>query len=152
MTTRVRASKLCRRERFVKVSLTSKAIPTPKLLVKDHKKRKSDRNFPMRLIMPATNFTVAFSKHGYKGIKAVFEENNVIFDKQTNMMMNVHYPKHAAALQVAKLSPKNFPTLKDAVESEKNTKKQKKELRGSIDRRTSVLVSACSGKCQSTKL
>jgi hypothetical protein len=45
---------------FIQESLKSKAIPSPKLLIKDHKKKDKWGNFPTRLVIPATNFTSAF--------------------------------------------------------------------------------------------
>ena len=47
---------------FVKYSLKSKAIPTPKLLIKDHEKKNENGEYPTRLIIPATNFTATFPK------------------------------------------------------------------------------------------
>ena len=42
-----------------------------------------DGNYPTRLIVPATNFTAAFPKVGYKGIKSIFDENNINYNKFT---------------------------------------------------------------------
>jgi hypothetical protein len=50
---------------FVKEYFNSKAIPSPKLLIKDHKEIDDDGNYPTRLVVPATNFISAFSKLGY---------------------------------------------------------------------------------------
>jgi hypothetical protein len=41
--------------------INSKAIPAPKLLIKDHKEINDDGNYPTRLVLPATNFTSTFS-------------------------------------------------------------------------------------------
>ena len=68
---------------FIQESLTSKAIPQPQLLVKDHKPKNGSGNFPTRLVIPATNFTAAFSKLGYLGIKKVLDEHNVNYNKHT---------------------------------------------------------------------
>ena len=54
-------------------------IPTPILLIKDHKKRNVDGNFPMRIIVLETNFTTGFIKLGYLGIKRIFKEENIDF-------------------------------------------------------------------------
>ena len=40
---------------FIKETINSRAIPTPKLLIKDHKKQNEDGTFPTRLVVPATN-------------------------------------------------------------------------------------------------
>ena len=53
----------------------------PKLLIKDHKKQNKEGEYPTRLIVAATNFTAAFSKLGYLGIKSIFEKINIVFDK-----------------------------------------------------------------------
>ena len=68
---------------YIKETIDSKAIPTPKLLIKDHKKPDLEGNFPTRLIVPATNFTAAFPKFGYLGIKAIFKKEGLIYDKKT---------------------------------------------------------------------
>ena len=54
--------------KFIKETIESKAIPTPKLLVRDHKPRDKEGKFPTRIVVSATNFTAAFSKIGYTGI------------------------------------------------------------------------------------
>ena len=68
---------------FIQESLTSKAIPQPQLLVKDHKPVDDSGDFPTHLVIPATNFTMAFSKLGYLGIKKVLDEHNVNYNKHT---------------------------------------------------------------------
>ena len=49
--------------------LKTKAIPTPKLLIKYHKRLKSMGEFPTRLVIPETNFLATFEKVGYLGLK-----------------------------------------------------------------------------------
>ena len=46
---------------FIKETIDSKSIPTPKSLIKDHKDLNEDEDFPTRIVIPATNFT-AISK------------------------------------------------------------------------------------------
>jgi hypothetical protein len=68
---------------FIQESLKSKAIPSPKLLIKDHKKKDKWGNFPTRLVIPATNFTSAFPKLGsYMGIKKIFDDEKVNYMKK----------------------------------------------------------------------
>jgi hypothetical protein len=62
---------------FVKESINSKAIPAPKLLIKDHKEINDDVNYPTRLVVPATNFTLAFSKLGYIGIMKIMDNAEI---------------------------------------------------------------------------
>jgi hypothetical protein len=54
---------------FIRETLETKSIPTPTLLIKDHKPLEEDGNFPRRIIIPATNFTAGFPKVGYQGIR-----------------------------------------------------------------------------------
>jgi hypothetical protein len=69
---------------FVKESINSKAIPAPKLLIKDHKEINDDGNYPMRLlVVPATNFTSAVSKLGYIGIKKIMDEAGINYSRKT---------------------------------------------------------------------
>jgi hypothetical protein len=68
---------------FVKESLNSKAIPSPKLLIKDQKEINNDGNHPTRLVVPATNFTAALSKLGYIGIKKIVDKAGIIYTKKT---------------------------------------------------------------------
>ncbi len=69
---------------FLKQSIWSHAIPTPKLLIKDHKPRSpSNGEFPTRLICPANNFISAFPKLGYLGLKKIFEDNEIDYKSNT---------------------------------------------------------------------
>ena len=67
---------------FLLESINSKAIPTPKLLIKDHKKMVNNE-YSTRLVVPANNFTAIFSKLGYIALKAILDENNIKYDKFT---------------------------------------------------------------------
>ena len=68
---------------FLQQSIKSKAIPTPKLLIKDHKDPDELNNYPTRLVVPANNFTSAFPKLGYMGIKKIFDDNKINYKKRT---------------------------------------------------------------------
>ena len=72
-----------REARTIEQALKSKAVPTPKLLIKDHKKLDKTGNFPTRLVVPATNFTSSFPKAGYLGIKKIFDDNEVNYMERT---------------------------------------------------------------------
>ena len=54
-----------------------------KLLIKDHQKVDNKGEYPMQLVVPATNFTAAFPKAGYLGIKAIFDKNRIEYQKST---------------------------------------------------------------------
>ena len=51
--------------------LESRSLPTPQLLIKNHKPLR-DGEYPTRLVVPVTNFTAGFANLGYWGIKAIF--------------------------------------------------------------------------------
>eukprot|EP00957_Ditylum_brightwellii_P023314 1759875-Ditylum_brightwellii.AAC.1 len=68
---------------FLIEGLNSKSIPHSQLLIKDHKKPKQDGRFPMRLVIPATNFTATFLKIGYLGMKRILDEHKVNYAKYT---------------------------------------------------------------------
>ena len=68
-------------ETFVRQLLATKAIPSPKLLIKDHKTINKKGAFPTRLVIPATNFTANFSKIGYLGIKRCLDKGKVNYSR-----------------------------------------------------------------------
>ena len=52
---------------YINKSLKTKSVPTPKLLITDHKTFTSKGDFPTRLVIPATDFSATFAKVGYLG-------------------------------------------------------------------------------------
>ena len=64
-------------------SLKTKALPTPKLLIKDYKKLTSMGEFPTRLVIPATNFSATFAKVGYLELINRLEKNEINYTKFT---------------------------------------------------------------------
>ena len=56
---------------IINESLKTKAIPTTKLLIKDHKKLTSMGEIPTRLVIPPTIFSATFAKFGYLGFKNI---------------------------------------------------------------------------------
>ena len=68
---------------YVKSWIKSRDVPTPRLLGKDHKDRKEDGFWPVRLVIPATNYTQCFAKMGYKIIQKTFDERGVKYMKYT---------------------------------------------------------------------
>eukprot|EP00957_Ditylum_brightwellii_P152704 11623952-Ditylum_brightwellii.AAC.1 len=62
---------------FLWKGIASKAMPQPQLLIKDHKELELDGEYPTRLVIPATNFTLTFSKVGYMAIQMVLDRNKV---------------------------------------------------------------------------
>jgi hypothetical protein len=68
---------------FLEEIINSKAIPTPKILIKDHKEKLQSTNFyPTRPVIPAGSFISGFAKLAYKGIKGLFEAKKIEFDKK----------------------------------------------------------------------
>ena len=62
-------------------SLATRAIPSPKLIIKDHKTINENREFPTSLVIPATNFTATFSKIGYLGINRFLNKGKVNYSR-----------------------------------------------------------------------
>ena len=58
-------------------------IPSPKLLIKDHKKPNKNGEFPTRLVIPATNFTATFAKVEYLGLKSILDIHQENLKKYT---------------------------------------------------------------------
>ena len=68
---------------YLQKSIDSKAIPTPKLLIKDHKKPNQAGDFPTRLVIPANNFTAGIPHMGYLAIKRIFDDNKIPYMRNT---------------------------------------------------------------------
>ena len=59
---------------FLRETIESKAVPTPKLMIKDHQKKIPTTNqYPTRLVVPGQNFNAGFAKMGYLAIKRILE-------------------------------------------------------------------------------
>ena len=70
-------------EKFLTKSIDSRSIPTPKLIIKDHKKQDQNGDYPSRLIVPASNFISGFPRLGYLGIRRILDENKINYEKRT---------------------------------------------------------------------
>ena len=57
--------------------IATKAIPSPKLMVKDHKIINKKGGLLTIMVISATNFTATFSKIGYLGIKRLLYKGKV---------------------------------------------------------------------------
>jgi hypothetical protein len=68
---------------FLTERIKSKAIPSPKLLIKDHKDPDENGCFDLRLAVPATNFTAGYSLLGGEGIKTMFESKGIVWGDWT---------------------------------------------------------------------
>jgi hypothetical protein len=64
---------------FMEKMLDSRAVPRPK----NHKPMSKKGKYVRRLIVPATNFTAAFPKVGYLGIKNIFDQNGLDYSGST---------------------------------------------------------------------
>jgi hypothetical protein len=69
-------------KQYIEHFIQSRAIPTPKLLIKDHEKPKGGV-YPTRLVIPASNFTSTFPKMGYFGIKGILESHGIQYTSST---------------------------------------------------------------------
>ena len=78
--------------------LESRSIPTPRLLVKNHKPLHNGE-YPTRLVVPATNFTAGFANLGYRGIKAIFEKHYISFSKY-NITQALHLKGELETLNI----------------------------------------------------
>ena len=58
-------------EQFVRKSLASRSLPSPKMLTKDNNTINKKGDSPTRLVIPTTNFTATFSNIGYPRIKCL---------------------------------------------------------------------------------
>ena len=70
-------------EEFVRQSLATRAIPSPKFLIKDHKTINEKGEFPTRLVISATSVTATFSKTGYLGIKRSLDKVKVNYSQNS---------------------------------------------------------------------
>ena len=70
-------------EEFVRQLIAKKVIPSPKLLIKYHKTINENGEFPTRLVIPATNFTLTFSKIGYLGINRCLYKGKVNYSRNS---------------------------------------------------------------------
>ena len=67
---------------FIENWLATRRVPTPMLLVKDHKDKGDDGNYATRLLVPATNFTQCFAKMSLLAIQGIFRANRIKAMKQ----------------------------------------------------------------------
>ena len=63
--------------------INSRDVPVPRIIIKDHKKRKANGRFPSRMLIPATNFSQGAAKLGFNVLKNVFDRNGVPYKKYT---------------------------------------------------------------------
>ena len=70
-------------EEFVRQLLATRAIPSPKLIIKDHKAINKKEELPTRLVIPATNFTAIFSNIGYLVIKRCLDKVKVNYSRNS---------------------------------------------------------------------
>ena len=78
-------------EESVRQSLATIAIPSPKLLIEDHKTINENGEFSTRLVIPATNFTATFSKIGCLGIKRCLDKGKLKYSR--NSIVQASYLK-----------------------------------------------------------
>ena len=77
---------------YIATTIARSGTPVPRLLVKDHKDRDENDEYPTRLVVPADGFTAAFPHVGMKGLRHVFDRNKVEYQlfniEQASSMKN----------------------------------------------------------------
>ncbi len=68
---------------YIKEMINSRAVPTPKLLIKDHKKRLGNGDPAVRLVIPGRNFCASFPNVGYRGLKILLDNLGVNYSRHT---------------------------------------------------------------------
>jgi len=68
---------------YIKSTINKRAIPNICLLIKDHKEKDGDGNYPTRLVVPAKHFTADFPHVGQRGIKAILDKNKIKYSRKT---------------------------------------------------------------------
>ena len=69
--------------KYIKSTITKRAVPTVQLLIKDHKKiDESTGEYPSRLVVPAKNYTAAYPHVGQRGIFEILRKNEVNFTER----------------------------------------------------------------------
>jgi hypothetical protein len=68
---------------YIKQTINKASIPTVQLLVKDHKDKDSNGDYPTRLVVPAKNFTAGFPHVGQHGIRHILDRNEIDYSKKT---------------------------------------------------------------------
>ena len=68
---------------FVRQFMATRAIPSPKLLIKDYNTINKKGEFPTRWVVPATSLTVTFSNIWYLGIKRCLDKVTVNYSQNS---------------------------------------------------------------------
>eukprot|EP00957_Ditylum_brightwellii_P155915 11868638-Ditylum_brightwellii.AAC.1 len=79
---------------FLNKGKASKATPQPLLLVKDHKDKEENRDYPMQLLIPAMNFMAVFENRlswdkEMSDLKEKLEKLNLRRDEVTLMSLDI---------------------------------------------------------------
>ena len=84
---------------YIKYWVHSQRILIPQLLIKDHKDPNEDGTYPTHLIVPATNYTQCYAKNTYNASKAIFDANNVQYEKHT-IVQSTHLKRNLEQLNL----------------------------------------------------
>ena len=68
---------------YIHEMINSRSVPTPKLLIKDHKKNLPNGDPSVRLVVPGRNFCAGFPNVGYRGLKKLLEDLGVNYSRHT---------------------------------------------------------------------
>ena len=66
---------------FMIGSVKAREVPTPYILIKDHKAIDENGCYPTRFIVPCNNYLSCFSRLGYVAIKGIFDKNSVKYSQ-----------------------------------------------------------------------
>ena len=84
------------------------------------------KNQKLKHLNKSSAHTAACYKAITSGIIKRLAKLTTVTNNNRDVLIHVLYLDHASALQVAKLSPENYPKLGDALEQGRNTNKEKK--------------------------
>ena len=67
---------------YIKSTINKCSIPTVQLLMRDHKDRNKNGEFPSRSVVPAKNFTAAFPHVAQRGNRQILDRNHINYSKK----------------------------------------------------------------------
>ncbi len=68
---------------YIKSTISKKSVPTVQALIKDHKKKDENGDYPSRLVVPAKNLTAGFPHVGQHGLRNILDKNMVDYERKT---------------------------------------------------------------------
>jgi hypothetical protein len=78
---------------YIKSTISKKSVPTVQALIKDHKKKDENGDYPSRLVVPAKNLTAGFPHVGQHGLRNILDKNMVDYERKTTRLGEIEYQK-----------------------------------------------------------